>query len=90
MKAKVSQRAFDPIRRPDGLAPKRAAVLDSGALGSTPNLALRDDGRGGFSFTLANRVFPLADWCHDRRRWRRRRTPQIGRERLSGLYNTQS
>jgi hypothetical protein len=47
MKAKVSQRTFNPIRRPDGLAPKRAAVLDSGALGSTPNLALRDDARAG-------------------------------------------
>ena len=54
------------------------------------DLAFGHNGRRSFSFTLADRVFPLADWRHDRRRRRRRRPPQIGRECLSGLYNSQS
>src|SRR5262249_34837970 len=55
-------------------------------------LALGHNGwRGSFAFALPNVWrFPLAHWCHDGRRWRRRRRPQIGRECLSGLYNSQS
>src|SRR5262245_36233732 len=88
MKPNVTWRGLEAIRRFHRLTPKRAAVLVCGAFRSTPELALRDDGRRSFSFTLANGRFPLADRRHDGRRRRRRR--HIGGEGLTAQRHAES